>query len=161
MIRKDQRWLDLRGSQSWINAELYFVTAGKCRGFFSELINPRLVPWPSSLSAAGFSSLGKGGGCGSEWVTCFHVSLSDTQPEDILFFNYLLLFFKSSPWDMFIGFRGRGREGKRKREGWREKERGNINQLPPVRVLTGDRTHTIWVTERCSYLLSHVARTTI
>ena len=43
-------------------------------------------------------------------------------------------FLKSSPEDTFIHFREKGKGGG---------ERENINQLPPVCTLTGDRTHNL------------------
>ena len=46
------------------------------------------------------------------------------------------LFFKSLPEGTFIDFRGRGVRGKRDRN----VDVRNIDQLPPVCALTGDRT---------------------
>ena len=51
-------------------------------------------------------------------------------------------FFKSSPEDMFIDFRarGRGREGRRERERETLISGRNIDQLPPIYALTRDQT---------------------
>ena len=76
---------------------------------------------------------------------------------------YFKIIFSPSPEDMFIDFR-------REEEGKRERER-NIDQLPPVHTLTGDRTGnrgtcpdweiaaaTFWCPRWCSNQLSHLAR---
>ena len=50
-------------------------------------------------------------------------------------------FFKSSPEDMFIGFRER--EGGREREGDRHKYERETDWLPPALSLMGDQTHKL------------------